>query len=174
MNITFVSTRDSEYMRRLTRDDARGFVWFLAFYLTGSLLVSLLCFISGDGRAILAGLIALWLLWLGWRTVGNRWRDHRTRWPAYYLEPTTFTLTDEAIEISSVTASTRLNWSTMTRVVERPYAFLLFVHPVSYRDVPRSGLNGPQDDQVRAFLIARGLLRPTASESRPAPTISSD
>lgn len=162
MNITFVVTRDREYLRRLIRDDSRPFVWYGIAYLVGSLLVSVLCFMSGNGFAVLAGLLALSLLGLGWYGFVAPWR--RARWPLpdHFGEPTTFALTDEGMTIESVTAGARLSWTAVTRVIERPYAFLLLGYRSTYRDVPRSGLTPTQDDELRAFLAGRGLLRPAA------------
>jgi YcxB-like protein len=171
MNITAVVARDRAYVRRLMREDARGFISYMIFYLASSLLVSVLCFVSSDGRAVLAGFISLSLAGLGGRAAVDTWRRHREQWPAYYLEPTTFTFTNDCIVIDSVTVSARMSWAAVTRVVERPHAYLLFVHPLSYRDVPRSGLTGPQDNELRAFLVNRGLLAAGASSPAPATTV---
>ena len=173
MNITFVVTRDREYLRRMVRDVARAYVWFGVLYLVGSLLVSVLCFMSGDGVAVLAGLVALSLLGIAWYAFVVPWR---ARWPlpGYLEEPTTFTLTDEGLTTDSATVSVRLNWTAVTRAVKRPYAFLIFIHSQNYRDVPRSGLTATQEEELQAFLANRHLLRPAARPSRPAPVTADE
>ncbi len=140
-------------------------------FVVGLLVSAVLCFLSGDGRAVLAGLIALTLAGLYLSGAANSWRKLGQR-PAYTMEPTTFVFTDEAITIESVASSVRLRWAAVTRAVERPYALLFFTHPLSYRDVPRSALTPTQEAQLRAYLVGRGLL--SGVLTRPDPSTRGD
>jgi hypothetical protein len=158
LNITFMVTRDSQYASRLVRDSARNHTWFGAFFLTASLAVSVLCFASRDGRAVLAGLLNLALVGIGaWYVIGSS-RRALADLPTSYLEPNTFAVTDEGVTISSSVTSGWFGWDAVTRVEERPYAFLFYFRRSSYRDVPRSGLTRERDEELRRFLVRRGLL----------------
>jgi hypothetical protein len=154
-------------MRRLLRDVARNRTRFAVFYFAGSLAVSVVCFLAGDGRAVLAGLVNLWLIAITWRWVWSPYRRALSDWPAYYLEPNTVVITEDGVTISSAVTSGWFGWAAVTRVKERPYAFLLYVSGWSYRDLPRTGFTPEQDDELRRFLVGRGLLHGALTEVRP-------
>jgi YcxB-like protein len=167
MNITFVATRDPAYLGRMRRDASRDLVRFGIAYVTGLLLVSLLCFLSGDGRAVLAGLLSLTLLGLGWSAFVTPWRRAWTQWASAYLEPTTFGFTEDGMTIDAKSVSVRLSWAAVVRVVERPYAFLFMIDARNFRDVPRSGLTPAQEEELRRFLVVeRALLRVPVDKRR--------
>jgi hypothetical protein len=152
-------TRDSQYVSRLVRDAKRNHIWFQILVLIASLVVSVLCFVSGDGRAVLAGLLNLVVIWLGAWYVAAQSRRTLADWPPYYAEPNTFAVTEDGVTISSSATSAWFGWAAVTRVEERPYAFLLYVHRTKYQDVPRSGLTRERDEELRRFLVGRGLLQ---------------
>jgi hypothetical protein len=162
MNIRFTAVRDREYLRRLVRESVRGSTWSGRLYLLGLLVISVLCFVSGDGRAVLAGLLSMSLCALSWQQMSFPARRILRRLPPYAFEPHEIVITDSGLAITSAVAATRMAWATFTRAQERPYAFVLFGHGETYRDVPRSPLTSQQDEQLRRLLIDRGLLpRPT-------------
>jgi hypothetical protein len=174
MNIDFIATRDSQYVRRLARDFARTRFWFAVFYLVGAVLVTVLCFLSRDGRAVLAALVNLVLVGLAWASVlapGRRpWADP----PSYFLRTYRYVITEDAVTTSSAEVSGWFVWDTVRRVEERPYAFLLFDVSGGYRDVPRGALSSDQDDELRRFLIGRGLLRTAGHVHPPRPASAED
>ena len=158
VNVSLVATRDGQYLRRLKRDDAPSRTGFAIVQLAGPLAVSILYVMSGDGRAVLAGLLNLWLMAITLRLLWSPFRRGDGDWPAYYLEPNIIAITEDGVTLSSAVTTGWFAWSAVTRVEERPYAFLLFVNRSTHRDVPRSGLTSEQDDELRRFLVGRGLL----------------
>ena len=169
ISISFTAVRDRPYMRRLVRDNVRGAAWSGRLYLLGLLLISVLCFMSGGGRAVFAGLLTLSLFGLSWQQFGFPAQRLLRRLPPYVFEPYEFVITESALTITSALASSRMTWATFTKAQERPYAFVLLGRGETYRDVPRSSLTSQQNEQLRAFLIDRRLLVPAGGLPLPAP-----
>jgi hypothetical protein len=147
--------------------------WAGRLYLVGLLLISGLCFIAGDGRAVFAGLLSLSMCGLSWRQMAFPTQRILRGLPPYAFEPYEFVITESALTITSTVASTRMTWTMFTRAQERPYAFVLW-DGGTYRDVPRSPLTSQQDEQLRAFLIDRRLLVPAGGLPLPVPRAGQD
>ena len=168
MNIEFETTRDAEYVRQLVRRTARAWAWFGGVYCLGWLTVSVLCFLAGNGVAVLAGLISLVLGAISWRVVGSPTRRVMEQLPPQSAGSRTFKITNEALTCTSSDGSVRVRWSSITRAQLRPYAYVLLRGGSRFfYDIPRSQLTPKQDDELRNFLIARELL-PEAQETSPA------
>jgi hypothetical protein len=170
VDIEFATERDPEYVRRMVRDAVRYWAWFGSAYCLGWLLVSVLCFTTGNGFAVLAGLLALVLGAVSWRFVGSPTRRVMEQLPPHTGEPRTFTITNESLTRTSPGGSVQVPWSSVTRAVARPHAYILrqgrsrFFH-----DIPRSSLTPEQDDELRDFLIARALLPAPAQQVAATP-----
>lgn len=166
VNIEFETTGDADYVGQLVRDTARGWAWFGSSYCLGWLTVSVLCFLTGNGVAILAGLISLVLGAISWHVVGSPTRRAMERLPPQSTGPRTYTITDEGLSYASPDGSVRVTWSSITRAQLRPVAYVLLRGRSSFfYHIPRSYLTPEQDDELRDFLIARALLpgtRPTS------------
>jgi hypothetical protein len=159
MHIEVTLTWDDGYQRRLVRDLLRRRVWGAALAAVGSLLIAVLCFLTGDGRAVAAGLLELILFGTVYSSGLTLARRALTRFPPYAREPTTLTLTDEGVSRDSASVSTRVAWPALARAVERPYAYLLFTVPGQrYVDVPRTALSPADEAQLRKLLVMRRLL----------------
>lgn len=75
---------------------------------------------SGDGRAVLAGLLNLWLMAITLRLLWSPFRRGDGDWPAYYLEPNIIAITEDGVTMSSAVTTGWFAWSAVTRVEERP------------------------------------------------------
>ena len=168
MTIEFGYTRDAAYLRRLARPAIRARVWALAWFVAALLGIAVLCFLTGDGRAVGAGLLSCALAVM---TVQQSLDSRRVLrdMPAHLLEPTEFAITDDSVATSSASVAGRRAWSTFTRATESPTAYLLWNSRRQYVDVPRSPLTNEQDEQLPSFLIASRLLRPRNGAPLPEP-----
>jgi hypothetical protein len=158
LNITFTAPLDEPYLRR----HVRHLLW--RHSLSGILLslcllgIAILCFMAG-GQAVFPGLVNLglafmFLFWLGFPV------DRYLRsLPAHVYGPRGFVISDSELTVSSATASSRMTWETFKRAEQRSYAFVLYLYGQQACDVPRTPLTDEQDEQLRQFLIGRGLLR---------------
>ena len=158
--IRLTHTRDLVYVRQLARTLSRG-SWFAAVYPAGAALVSVLCFVSGNGIAVLAGLLSLVLAAAITQMLITS-RRAALQVPPHLLEPTSYILTDETVTASSASSSTTRSWAVFTRAIEQPSAYLLSYLDRCYLDIPRAGLTPEQDNQLRAFLVDQRLMRQPA------------
>ncbi len=157
--IRFTYTRDVLYVRRMVRTMSRG-RWLTAVYPAAAALVSVLCFISGNGIAVLAGLVSL-VLAAGITQLLDTARRRALQLPPHLLEPTLHILSDETVAASSASCSTTRSWATLTRATELPSAYIFSYLDRTYVDIPRAGLTPEQDEQLRTLLVERRLLRPS-------------
>ncbi len=132
--------------------------------------IAVLCFLTGDGRAVVAGLLSCYLVVQALQLyVGTR-RPAVRGYPAYLLEPTHCVITAEAVTATSTSVDMRRAWTTFTKAEETPTAYLLMNSLGQHLDVPRAALTVEQDGQLRRFLIDRRLLRPRTGAREPEPT----
>ena len=96
---------------------------------------------------------------VSWRFVGLPTRRIIEQLPPDTREPRTFKMTDEALTVTSPAGSMQLTWAAITHVQQRPHAYLLLRgRSRFFYDIPRSHLTPDQDDELRNFLVVRGLL----------------
>jgi len=165
MHIDFTVRRDDAYLRRMVRDAALETTMFWVYATAAPLLIAIMCFASG-GAAWLPGVLSVALAICIAIYPVLAIRRETAVIPAYQRGPYHVTLDDRATTIETTATLNRFTWDTVTRVVEWPYAYLVW-HGRMFRDLPRSGLTPEQDAELRRLLIGRRLLRnPSGSRVR--------
>jgi hypothetical protein len=114
---------------------------------------------QGEGAAIVVGfgalVVAVLLPLRAWRT----FRAAVTV-PAAWCAPRTYLVTDEGLESSSQVTSSHWSWQAVSRVDERPEAYLFWQDGPRVFDLPREPMTADQEAVLQAFLSGRGLLPP--------------
>jgi hypothetical protein len=169
LTIEFEYTRDADYLRRLVRERNPGLAWTLGFFVAALLGVAVLCFLTGDGRAVVAGLLSCCLAVLMLQQNLDARRRAVRDFPAYLLEPTHCVITAEAVATTSTSVATRRAWTTFTKAHETAIAYLLLNSLGQHFDVPRAVLTAEQEGELRRLLIDRQLLRRSNSASQTRP-----
>lgn len=158
LNITFTAPLKEPYLRRFVRDLLRPHSSSAIGCGVALLAISVMCFVVG-GPAVVPGLMSLalafvFLAWMGFPT------DRYVRaLPAHFYRPREFVISDSELTVNSAISSSRMTWEIFKRAEQRPYAFVLYMYPYHACDVPRAPMTDEQDEQLRQFLIGRGLLR---------------
>jgi len=158
LNITFTTPLKEPYLRRFVRDALRPASLTAICASLCMVLISAVCFYIG-GPAVFPGLMNLAVAFVFLQSMGFPADRYMRSIPAFAYGPREFVISDSEVTINSAPSSTRMTWETITRVKQRPYAFALYMYNRNVCDVPRAPMTDEQDEQLRQFLVGRGLLR---------------
>lgn len=158
LNITFTAPLKEPYLRRFVRDTLRPMSSSAIGYSVALLAISVMCFVVG-GPAVVPGLMSLALAFVFLVYMGFPTDRYVRALPDYFYGPREFVISDSELTVNSPTTSSRMTWETFKRAEQRSYAFILYLYPYHACDVPRAPMTDEQDEQLRQFLIGRGLLR---------------
>ncbi len=169
MRVEFTGARDRAYFRRLIAERSRRRRYLLLTWCALFACAAVLGWSSDDGRGQLSGVFSLYAAAaLAGRTVGAVRRAVATL-PATSFAPRTYVVSDEELATRAEFASASVDWRVFRRAVERPYAYLLYDDGQGVIDLPRAALSAVQDREIRALLVARGLLRDEQRARRSGP-----
>ncbi|MFI7602259.1 hypothetical protein [Actinoplanes sp. NPDC049681] len=159
MRIEFTFSRDGDYFRRQLTPGAR------------QATVPLL---AGGGALVVAGVVvagalhftaavtviglALTLAGLALLVVRSRRVRTMVTVPGSWHSPRRWLLTDQGLESSTALTSAAHAWSTFRGGKVRDNAYILVQDGPVIVDIPRLPLTREQDEELCAFLTARGLL----------------
>jgi hypothetical protein len=158
MRVEFTARRDEQYWRLLLRDRYSADSGWRAYSFWLLVLAIGLCFATGGGVAIVAGLIVLAVLVLFGQAYLFPVRRAIKLIPPYASNPRRIVCDADGVTVESDLASCRYGWGAFTHARRKPFAYLLFAGSRQYVDLPRADLSGDQDEQLRELLTERGLL----------------
>ncbi|MEV0840074.1 YcxB family protein [Actinocatenispora sera] len=158
MRVEFTARRDEQYWRQLMRDRLRSDSGWTVYLFWLLVLAVGLCFATGSRGAVVAGVAVLLVLVLLVQSMLFPVRRALRRLPSYASDPRRIVCDADGLTVESDIFCGRYGWGAFTRARQKPYAYLLFVGSQQYVDLPRAGLTGDQDEQLRELLTERGLL----------------
>ncbi|GIL27120.1 YcxB family protein [Actinocatenispora comari] len=158
MRVEFTTRRDEQYWRQLLRDrSSTNSGWGVYFFWLLVLAIGL-CFATGGGVAIVAGLIVLCVLVLFGQAYLFPVRRAMKRLPSYASNPRRIVCDADGVTVESDLVNCRYGWGVFTHARRKPFAYLLFAGSRQYVDLPRADLTDDQDEQLRELLTDRDLL----------------
>ena len=158
LNITFTAPLKEPYLRRFVRDALRPASLTAICASLCMVLISAVCFYIG-GPAVFPGLMNLAVAFVFLQSMGFPADRYMRSIPAFAYGPREFVISDSELTVNSAITSSRMTWEIFKRAEQRSYAFILYMYPYHACDVPRAPMTDEQDEQLRQFLIGRGLLR---------------